>query len=323
MNESKTRLFKNGYRQEVTGLVVNEKVNVTRKYIRQLRFFLFKWQTEGYAKAYAKFYAIYKREKGYIKKGEPVMENVIGGKLDYLKMVKGEQDSTYVTLKQLYDKLQQVVFVDTETDEKHRYVYVQPYTVPEFEEQFKTTLKLEVSKQQKIFARCKLFGKDITISVSKNSQIPICPTIDTYQPGNTVFSDVLKDCYVTLCQQRGRQLKYFWLITCNAPNRSKCLSLQNIHFDKNAIDELLATWEKDGLEKAVELFNDAINGGDLLKEKINTPKDVRNIDNGEEVHSHTDIKMKKENEKENESLLKKLANFNLDKNRFEELRNFI
>ena len=81
MNSSKTRLLKTGSRQEVTGLTVNSIANVSRKYISDLRWILHIWEKEGYAKAYALFYPKYKQEKGYIKKGEPVMENVIGGKL--------------------------------------------------------------------------------------------------------------------------------------------------------------------------------------------------------------------------------------------------
>ena len=40
IKESKTRLQKNGYRKEVTGLLVNEKANVQQRYIKQLRMML-------------------------------------------------------------------------------------------------------------------------------------------------------------------------------------------------------------------------------------------------------------------------------------------
>ncbi|MDD6140162.1 MAG: reverse transcriptase domain-containing protein, partial [Bacteroidales bacterium] len=116
MNERKTRLQKTGARQEVTGLTVNAKANVSRKYISDLRWILSVWEKEGYAKAYAMFYPKYKYEKGYIKKGEPVMENVIGGKLNYLRMVRGENNLAYSKLQARYDALQELVFVDNETD---------------------------------------------------------------------------------------------------------------------------------------------------------------------------------------------------------------
>ncbi len=41
INEKKTRLQKRGGRQEVTGIVVSNRINVTQKYIRDIRFLLF------------------------------------------------------------------------------------------------------------------------------------------------------------------------------------------------------------------------------------------------------------------------------------------
>ena len=67
-NDKKTRLLRDGQRQEVTGLTVNSCVNVTRKYVRDLRRYIYLWEREGYAKAYCFFYKHYKREKSYIKK---------------------------------------------------------------------------------------------------------------------------------------------------------------------------------------------------------------------------------------------------------------
>lgn len=67
MNDKKTRLQRDGERQEVTGLTVNQRANVTRKYVRDLRWMLHCWEKDGYDKAYAVFYNYYKRTKGYIK----------------------------------------------------------------------------------------------------------------------------------------------------------------------------------------------------------------------------------------------------------------
>ena len=105
INPKKTRLQKSGYRKEVTGLVVNEKVNVSRRYVKQIRMWLFYWERYGYDKAYSIFLRDYKADKGHVKKGNPDFENVLDGKLLYLKMVKSENDSTYLTLKMRYDKL--------------------------------------------------------------------------------------------------------------------------------------------------------------------------------------------------------------------------
>ena len=51
INETKTRLQKDGYRKEVTGLLVNEKANVQHRYIKQLRMWLYYWERYGYDRA--------------------------------------------------------------------------------------------------------------------------------------------------------------------------------------------------------------------------------------------------------------------------------
>lgn len=105
IKESKVRLQKTGYRQEVTGLVVNDKINVTRRYIKQLRQWLYLWERYGYEKAYVFFLEFYTTNRGNVKSEKPNMALVIGGKLLYLKMVKGANDSTYLKLKNRFDLL--------------------------------------------------------------------------------------------------------------------------------------------------------------------------------------------------------------------------
>ena len=103
IKQSKTRLQKQGYRQVVTGLLVNENVNVQKRYIKQLRMWLYYWEQYGYEKADSFFLPHNNADKGDITKGKPNMANVIKGKLDYLKMVKGGENETYVKLKNRYD----------------------------------------------------------------------------------------------------------------------------------------------------------------------------------------------------------------------------
>ena len=105
IKESKTRLQKDGYRKEVTGLLVNEKVNVQQRYIKQLRMWLYYWETYGYERAYGFFLQQYLADKGNRVKGKPDMANVIAGKLDYLKMVKDADNELYVKLKSRFDVL--------------------------------------------------------------------------------------------------------------------------------------------------------------------------------------------------------------------------
>lgn len=105
IKETKTRLQKDGYRKEVTGLLVNEKVNVQKRYIKQLRMWLYFWESYGYERASGFFLQQYIVEKGYIKNGKPDMTNVIAGKLDYLRMVKGAENELYLKLKSRFEKL--------------------------------------------------------------------------------------------------------------------------------------------------------------------------------------------------------------------------
>jgi hypothetical protein len=130
IKESKTRLQKTGYRQEVTGLIVNEKVNVQQRYIKQLRLWLHRWEIFGYEKAAIYFDKEYSNKvlpnsilrkenkrfdrwnvkeftyvKGKKRTNFSEMENIIQGKLNYLKMVKGESNEMYLKLRQRFEAL--------------------------------------------------------------------------------------------------------------------------------------------------------------------------------------------------------------------------
>ena len=105
IQENKTRLQKSDYRQKVTGLVVNEKINTQKRYIKQLRLWLHKLEKLGEKKAQDFFRKHYLKDKGHVKKGQPNMTNVIYGKLCYLKMVKGEENPTYAKLDERFKNL--------------------------------------------------------------------------------------------------------------------------------------------------------------------------------------------------------------------------
>ena len=105
INLKKTRLQKAGYRQEVTGLKVNEKVNVHRRYIKQIRMWLYLWEKWVYELAEQKFQKDYSKDKGHVKKNGSKLHYVIDGKLEFLKMVKGANNSTYIKLKSRFEKL--------------------------------------------------------------------------------------------------------------------------------------------------------------------------------------------------------------------------
>lgn len=105
LKESKTRLLKTEHRQEVTGLLVNDKVNVQKRYIKQLRLWLYFWEKYGIEKASTMILKNYLNDKGHVKFSKPNLANVIGGKLEYLKMVKGADNELYQILKARFEKI--------------------------------------------------------------------------------------------------------------------------------------------------------------------------------------------------------------------------
>lgn len=105
INPQKTRLQKRGYRQEVTGLVVNEKVNIKKKYVKQIRNWLYLWEKYGFEKVNEHFLNDYIADKGHVKNHFPNIINVIEGKLNYLKMIKGDDSEMYQKLLNRFQKL--------------------------------------------------------------------------------------------------------------------------------------------------------------------------------------------------------------------------
>lgn len=104
IKESKTRLQKINHRQEVTGLIVNNKPNVRQKYLKEIRKWLYYWERYGYERANT-FYYLYYSEISSSDKKIPTLKRVIRGKLDFLKMVKGGNNIAYLALRNRYDNL--------------------------------------------------------------------------------------------------------------------------------------------------------------------------------------------------------------------------
>ncbi len=94
INDSKTKTYVRGIRQEVTGVIVSDKLNVSRQYVKQLRVLLHLWEKYGYEQAQTIF------SRDFCKGGTKNLCNVIDGKINYLEMIKGKEDSTYCRFKQ-------------------------------------------------------------------------------------------------------------------------------------------------------------------------------------------------------------------------------
>lgn len=98
IKDSKTRLQKQGYKQEVTGLIVNEKPNVSKRYIAEIRKWLYLWEQYGYKKATTFFIPQYLKTKSITNQNIPSLNNVLAGKLEFLKMIKGTENKMYIKL---------------------------------------------------------------------------------------------------------------------------------------------------------------------------------------------------------------------------------
>lgn len=245
LNEKKTRLQKNDVRQEVTGITVNEKANVTRKYIREIRQLLFIWNKYGYNDAYGKFYPKYKAEKGHIKKGEPVLENVLSGKLLYLKMVKGEEDSAYLRLRKQFDKLSGDTILNKSTSDEFKYILTYDIENVLYNNSiipFKLHIKdedLQATASGNYKGKIEINGEFMPIFMSKG----VLQQIRCAEQGD--YTNMWQ-CYVSLCESsKGR----FWLI-----HRGKHDETTHTPAPRKTISQIIDIWANKGLEKAKEVF---------------------------------------------------------------------
>ncbi len=113
LNPAKTRLQQAGYRQEVTGLIVNERVNVPRQYWREIRTLLHLWQKHGEIKAQDRYWA--EHHANTPEKKRPALRNVLMGKLLYLRMVRGTEDALYQQYQGVYNALSGTLGVEANT----------------------------------------------------------------------------------------------------------------------------------------------------------------------------------------------------------------
>lgn len=169
INTAKTRLSHCSKRQEVTGLTVGSKINVSRKYVKDLRAILHIWEKYGYDAAYATFYPRYKSEKCQLHRGEPNLINIISGKLCYLKMVKGETDPVYMKLNTQFISLNTSL---GKNQSKSKIEYLFTISKDDFEKKLGVTIKFkERAHDKKIYGCFKFQDRDFVVAVSKNINI--------------------------------------------------------------------------------------------------------------------------------------------------------
>lgn len=105
INCNKIRVQNYRSRQLVTGIVVNEKLNVPVEYVKDIRNLLFIWDKYGAEAAYLSFYRKFIKVKEKRNHKVPFFIDYLKGKVEFIKFVKGPQDPIYVRLNNHLNKL--------------------------------------------------------------------------------------------------------------------------------------------------------------------------------------------------------------------------
>ena len=95
INEEKTRIRNKTQRQEVTGLVTNEKLNVTRQFVREVRAMLYNWKSEGLEICQQKYELKINQDFRNAAKAAS-FKNLVKGRVDFIGAVRGKEDHIYL-----------------------------------------------------------------------------------------------------------------------------------------------------------------------------------------------------------------------------------
>lgn len=96
INMNKFRIKRKADRQEITGIVINNFLNVKREFIREIRSMLHAWKKYGLENAQKVYLEKYNKHINVSFKNTYKLENVLKGKIEYLGMVRGKQNGLYI-----------------------------------------------------------------------------------------------------------------------------------------------------------------------------------------------------------------------------------
>ena len=111
INDSKTRLQTSRERQIVTGLKVNKKINVDRRFIRTTKAMIFS-MSKDMEEAQKTF------NNNFQSCDQSRLPHVVLGRLHYIAMVKGRDSSTYRNLARKFNSLKLGLFAPYRTDKE-------------------------------------------------------------------------------------------------------------------------------------------------------------------------------------------------------------
>jgi RNA-directed DNA polymerase len=102
-NDSKSRLQTTYDRQIVTGIKVNERPNVDRRFVRRIRGMIHSWDKYGLKAAQQYLGQNYTKDR--YPGAEPKLLNVLRGRIEYLGMIRGQSDAMVRRFHDQYDNL--------------------------------------------------------------------------------------------------------------------------------------------------------------------------------------------------------------------------
>lgn len=105
INANKTRLRTNGERQEVTGIIVNRRLNVNRHFLKRTRAILNNWEKKGHTYTQDRFLTYYNKPD----KGEIDFKNVLWGYISFIGLVRGKDDKIFMNFFNKYLSLKNCI----------------------------------------------------------------------------------------------------------------------------------------------------------------------------------------------------------------------
>lgn len=105
INESKVRMHFRTSRQEITGLTANVFPNVQRRHVRQVRAMLYAWDKFGIDAATREHREKYSSKYRRPGSPDPSFESIVEGKIEFIKMVRGNKNPVYLKYRKWFLKL--------------------------------------------------------------------------------------------------------------------------------------------------------------------------------------------------------------------------
>ena len=108
INPNKIRCMSQFNRQEVTGLTVNDKVNISHQYAKQIRAMLHDWELNGEEAALASHLSRWRKKHNNPNIPKSSFPLIVWGKIQYVKQICGDSSFIYRKFQFQYDMISQV-----------------------------------------------------------------------------------------------------------------------------------------------------------------------------------------------------------------------